>query len=135
MTDTIQGVIGQIVKRREPNRYLLLPVRRNVRVIESIPYAPPPDPVHYGAFEDFGKPYEHARARASIAITGIAVDAYRAVMADEFGAGKIGGTNAINVRYGMPRGGQLPYRERINLARNPAMAYGSLFELAPPQGV
>lgn len=120
-----------IVHRREPLRTERIPWRSNTRPVEPIGYAGLPDPVRQSDFELFGKPIEHARAHMAIAVTGYSDGQYRAVMRDSF----VNPTLAPIPQIGMVKGRQSAYNERINLARTPAAAYGSLFELQRPTGM
>lgn len=121
------------VVRREPNRPMLLPERFNGRVTEQIAPDESPDPVRQSDVWAFGKPIEHALSRQTIAITGIAPDAYHAVMADNFATiGHVGYQVSMGDRPGaVIGGGQMPYRERISIVRNPPQSYGSGFILDP----
>lgn len=118
------------VRRREPNRRILLPARRNVRVEEQFAYRGGlPDPVRDSDFAHVGKPAVHARSMQQV-YTADNSAAYHAVMADNFG---------VDIEFdsplaSMPKGQQAAFRERVNIARPPSVAYGSLFTLASNQG-
>jgi hypothetical protein len=119
-----------LVHRREPERTETYPWRANDRYVERIGFSGLRDPVRQSEFEFVGKPMEHAQAHAAIAITGYSERQYAAVMRDSFIAPLL----APDPQIGMIRGRQSAYNERINLARTPAAAYGSLFELQRPAG-
>lgn len=128
-------MIGQlftaIVHRREPQRTESYPWRANQRPIEPIPYSPVPDPIRQSDFNDYGKPRSHSQSRMQIAIPGYSRVGYFAVMRDSFVPPML----APRPQIATPAGMQRPYRERINIARTPAAAYGSLFELQRPAGM
>lgn len=117
-----------LVARREPFRSEKVSGRVNVRVTEPIPYGDSPDQIRQSDYNMLGKPVEHALSRNVVAFTS-SPESYFAVMADNFGTGKYFDPAAPSPTAGKPRGIAQPYRERSNIAKVPAAAYGTLFEL------
>lgn len=100
---------------------------RNVRPFEDITPDEYPDPIRRSEFVNEGRAW--GKAQMPIAIPGYQPVQVRSVMQDEFG--RIPVLEAEAPQAAVPHGSQLPFRERANIKRTPAIAYGSLLTLSP----
>lgn len=104
----------------------LTAAQRNVRPFENIVPNDLPDPIRSGDFVNEGKPW--GKSRMPI-FTSMAKEQIHSVMEDEFGRKPVLVPAAPNAA--VPRGKQLPFKERTNIQRQQSTAYGSLVSLNP----
>jgi hypothetical protein len=108
------------VRGETANATTFYPEARNERLTEAIGPQRAPDPIRAG-----DTPARPARMQFA---TYFAIRAIKSVMADTFKVRAV----APNHVAATPRGSQLAFTERTNIRRPPAQAYGSMYELDPP---
>lgn len=121
----MNNLVLAFVKRR-PVRVgpMLTPGMRNVRPTENITPSQLPDPIRQSDFVNQGKAFGAARMPIAIAS-----HPFNMVQEDEFGRHPI--LEAAAPHSEVPYGAQLPFKERTNIAKRSASAYGSLVTMNP----
>lgn len=123
------GLITAYVKRMNTpvSGIKLSPDTRNVRPFLNVIPNDLPDPIRSGDFVNEGKAF--GRASMPIAIAGYSPAEWHSVSEEEFGRKEILVPDAPSIS--VPHGSHLPYKERVNISRRQATAYGSLVTLTP----
>lgn len=99
----------------------------NVRPFLNINHDNLPDPLRSGDFVNEGKAF--GKASMPIAVAGYAPREIHSISELEFGRKEHLVPDAPSIS--VPHGSQLPYKERVNISRRQATAYGSLVTLNP----